>query len=214
MKPSKQKVGAIVVALAVSGWLIGRSVGTHAATEPEPERSSVDPHVTVRAPAIAERILEKKETPTNPRLQIPEETYHPRDADEWQGMLVDMSMRQLCDESSRCGLGLSCLADGKCGPCERDADCAAGEACVLDYCLPASNVECSAREDCAHVSDDAYCVLSGLTGGEPRGNSDMRSYCLASSGGDAPDPETTSPRFVGRAEAPSFDRRSLLDDLR
>lgn len=213
MKSSKQKVVVVVVALAASGWWIGRSVGTPAAPPPAVERA-VDPHVTVRAPALAERIAEPRGATVNPRLAIPTETYHPRDAEEWQGMLVDMSMRQLCDESARCGLGLSCLDDGRCGPCARDSDCAGGEACALDHCLPASQVGCTARSDCAHEGEGAYCVLSGLTGGEPRGNSKMRSYCLVGSGGDAPDPEASPPRLAQRAEAPSFDRRSLLDDLR
>lgn len=33
-------------------------------------------------------------------------------------------------------------------PCDRDAACAPGEGCVLDHCLPQSNVTCASRRDC------------------------------------------------------------------
>jgi len=104
---------------------------------------------------------------------------HPRPGDEWQGMLVDVTFRQVCPDSSVCGLALACKADGLCGPCGSDAECVEGERCVLDHCLLADNVTCRSRTDCG---EDELCILSGYT---PlgRANGDMRSYCNAASGG-------------------------------
>lgn len=105
--------------------------------------------------------------------------YHPRDPNEWQGMLVDICLRAQCDVSERCGLAAACLDDGMCGPCATDDQCGAGEVCVLDYCLLPENVSCRSYRECA---SGALCILSGITGGTPRGNEDMRAYCSSGSG--------------------------------
>lgn len=211
-KKKYQNIAAII-GLAVTGWFVGRSLGPSERTAPEPV--AVDPHVTIRDPALDQRAVAAAQiSQRRPELATAVPRPHPRAEGEWQGMLVDMSMRQTCDVSQRCGLGLSCRSDGLCGPCEIDSDCASGEACVLDHCLPADNVECTAAADCIRLGPEAVCALSGLTGGEPRGNSKMRAYCLKGTGGESPSPETAKPRLAGHAQPPPFDRRDLLQDLR
>jgi hypothetical protein len=108
-----------------------------------------------------------------------EPEFFPRPDGEWQGMLVSRVDRQICQETLHCGMALACRSDGLCGPCEADGDCAEGEACVLDHCIPGGLVECRSRKDCAAADPLALCVLSGPTGNEPRGNSRTRSYCLS-----------------------------------
>ena len=94
-------------------------------------------------------------------------------------MLVDLTFRQVCSDSSVCGLALACKTDGRCGPCERDNECSPGEVCVLDRCLLESLVLCRTASDCP---EDHLCVTSTFAPGR-RGNQTMRSFCLASSGG-------------------------------
>lgn len=108
----------------------------------------------------------------------PNEEYHPRDPDEWQGMLVDISSPLYCE--GFCGMALACIEE-QCLPCESDAQCMEGEGCVLDHCMPLDNIECRGRADCG----DDLCVLSGYTGGTARANEDMRAYCLSPSGGSS-----------------------------
>lgn len=108
----------------------------------------------------------------------PPPAYSARDANEWQGMRIDMSNPQICRETRHCGLALACTA-GACGPCRADAGCMAGEACVLEHCVRNENADCRRRADC---EGDALCVLTGYSTG-PRGNEDMRSMCLAPTGG-------------------------------
>ena len=110
---------------------------------------------------------------------------HPRDPAEWQGMLVDLDSMAPCDITERCGLAMACIAE-KCGPCELDAECAENEVCVLDHCVIKENAGCRSYRDC---DDDALCVLSGYSS-DPRGNSDMRAYCLSTSGGSSIDTGT------------------------
>jgi hypothetical protein len=114
--------------------------------------------------------------------------YHPRPAEEWQGMLVDLSLQPGCDRPDGCGLAMACIA-GRCGPCRIDGECAAGESCVLDHCVPGAGVGCRSVSDCA---EDEVCVLSGYSPG-PRGNDALTAYCQTRSGGvedeDEPRPE-------------------------
>jgi hypothetical protein len=81
--------------------------------------------------------------------------YHPRDADEWQGMLVDISSPIGCEDF--CGLALACI-DSECLPCASDEDCLEGEGCALDHCVLVDNLECRSRHDCP---GDELCLLSG-----------------------------------------------------
>lgn len=105
---------------------------------------------------------------------LAESCLYPRDPAEWQGMRVNMCLRALCETSAGCGLAAACLPDGMCGPCARDADCAAGESCVLDYCVLSENVGCRSRADCG----GEHCLLSGLCG-SPRNNEAMFAYCAS-----------------------------------
>ena len=134
---------------------------------------------------------------------------------EWQGMPVDTSSAARCGVSLGCGLALACI-EGRCGPCTADAECASGEACVLEHCVRAEHVSCRSRQDCTAQGDDALCVLSGLSDGQ-RGNRDLRAYCLTPSGGqrsltsaEAP-PPTWQPVSVPRASVHVSD---LLKELR
>jgi len=186
---------ALVGVLAAAGWLAGRSTL---------ER----PRAAVPRPARSQAVLAAAPRPAPPSLapagasDEAADMLHPRPAHEWQGMRVDLSQRQYCEASSYCGLALACLEDRRCGACERDDQCAAGEVCALDHCVVAAKAECRTRTDCAGAGADALCVLSGLSGGEPRGNSAMRSYCRSSSGGVAQDESAADPRRAARlAEA-------------
>lgn len=135
--------------------------------------------------------------------------YHPRDKSEWQGMLVDMSMRALCRGARSCGLAAACL-DGQCGPCASDDQCADGERCVLDHCVLAANVHCRSHRDC--TGPDALCVLSGYST-DPRGNADMRAECLVPRGGQGlPDDLRLSAGIP--APAPALDTGALMDTVR
>jgi hypothetical protein len=100
--------------------------------------------------------------------------WHPRPDGEWQGMLVNLNAQPPCDGPALCGLARACK-NGKCGPCELDADCATGESCVLDHCVRSENVGCRRRADCGPRST---CILSGYSAGV-RGNQNMRAYCVA-----------------------------------
>jgi hypothetical protein len=104
-----------------------------------------------------------------PEAAAPE--YHPRDPNEWDGMPVSLE-GPYCEESASCGLALACV-DQMCGACTADQDCAPGEGCVVQHCLRTELIGCRSYRDCS----PAVCILSGLTGGTPRGNEDMTSYC-------------------------------------
>ena len=92
-------------------------------------------------------------------------------------MLVDVSLRIACEDF--CGMALACV-EGICSPCTDDAQCLAGELCVLDHCLVEELVGCRSYRDCG---EDQLCILSGYTGGTPRANEDMRAYCSGADGG-------------------------------
>jgi len=184
---------ALLVAVVVAGWLAGRAVRDPApAPTPPPSSTSMTRPARPELPSLA---------PAGPADIVPDAKVHPRPAGEWQGMLVDLSQRQVCEASSYCGFALACLDDGACGACQRDDQCAGGEVCVLDHCVLAANAGCRSRRDCAGEGDDALCVLSGLTGGEARGNGAMTSYCQASRGGIAQDPTVVDERRAARLAA-------------
>jgi len=192
----------LVAVLAIAGWLVGRSTRDTDVSAPQsasrPEQGPVHT-ATPALPSLShDEVSETGETVES----VASAQYHPRPADEWQGMLVDLSQRQYCEASSYCGFGLACLDDGACGPCQRDEQCASGEACVLDHCVPRDSVGCRSRSDCVADGEDALCVLSGLTGGEARGNSQMTSYCQAPRGGVEQDDSVIDERRAARlAEA-------------
>ncbi len=128
-------------------------------------------------------------------------------------MLVDVTFPQVCSASSNCGLALACKEDGFCGPCESDAECAAGERCVLDHCLLAENVHCASRRQCAA---DELCILSGYTP-VGRANAEMRSFCNPSSGGQEQvemDAIETESEHWDPAPPTPVSPQELLDSLR
>lgn len=184
----------LIGVLAVAGWFAGRALRG----DPPPPPASASPPTTSWA---------RTPRPDLPSLvpaaaaEVAADQLHPRPADEWQGMLVDLSQRQYCEASAYCGFALACLEDRACGPCQRDDQCGQGEACVLDHCVAAANVGCRSRTDCGAAGEGALCVLSGLTGGEPRGNSAMRSYCQAAVGGVAQDDAVVDERRAARLAA-------------
>lgn len=99
----------------------------------------------------------------------------PRDASEWQGMLVNATFQASCDTSSRCGLAMACDA-GRCGACSADAQCGTGEVCSMQHCVLASNAACRARGECPAGE---LCMLTGYSD-DARGNGEMRAYCSGS----------------------------------
>jgi hypothetical protein len=187
----------LVGVLAALGWLAGTATRARppAAGEPAP------------GPATLRAASSSAPRPALPSLAPPgassevADVLHPRPAHEWQGMLVNLSQRQYCEASSYCGFALACLDDRRCGPCQRDDQCASGEACVLDHCVAAANAGCRTRAECGGAGEGALCVLSGLTGGEPRGNTGMRSFCRASSGGTPQDEAAPDERRAARLAA-------------
>ncbi len=85
-----------------------------------------------------------------------------------------------CSETT-CARARACVG-GECLPCVADSECEAGELCVLQYCLLEPNVGCQTRADCTERSD-AICVMNGITAGDLRGNSELRSECMEPRGG-------------------------------
>jgi hypothetical protein len=146
---------------------------------------------------------------TRERHVLAAPVYHPRPAEEWQGMLVDLSLQPGCNRPDGCGLAMACI-EGHCGPCRADGDCAAGEACVLDHCVQSTGVGCRSVSDCAEVE---LCVLSGYSPG-PRGNDALTAYCQGRSGGVADEEEPRpEPPFdaqpIPRPVSPDALRESL-----
>ena len=188
-------IGSLVAATL---WLVLKS------RQPTVERASlayVPEDRAVRAPsaapvaAEAEPAAEQPKAPPQPtevERALGPPRFHPRPDGEWQGMLVNLNVQPPCDGPGLCGMALACK-NGRCGPCEFDAECGPGESCVLDHCLRSANVRCHHTADCEPRST---CVLSGYSGGA-RGNADMRAYCLALESGAnqlPPAPEGPPPK--------------------
>jgi len=106
-----------------------------------------------------------------------QEEYFLRPEGEWQGYRVSKSDLKRCATTAVCRRGLAC-SENKCGACSADAPCLDGEMCVLDHCIPKSQVECLRRVDC---EQNGYCVLVGSTSGK-RGNENLRAVCMAEKG--------------------------------
>lgn len=146
------------------------------------------------------------EAPQLPEAPATVRNWHPRDPAEWQGMLVDLDAVPPCDTSAACGLARACKA-GKCLACERDGDCATGEACVLDHCVAKELATCRKTADCKAGST---CVLSGYSG-EPRGNEGMKSGCVDPGSGGERGPEPVEVAADTRTVLPDDD---LLNSAR
>jgi hypothetical protein len=139
-------------------------------------------------------------------LRASERHWHPRDPQEWQGMLINTDASPPCESSAGCGLGRACK-QGKCEACAQDNDCAMGEACVLDHCVVGALAACQGRADCAAGQ---LCVLSGYSN-QARGNEGMRAYCLDPDSGTSSVPAAAEPTPDPRTRLPDDD---LLDRAR
>ena len=102
---------------------------------------------------------------------------HPRNPDEWQGMLVHVDFMALCGAIDSCGLAMACIS-GTCGPCTADDQCGSNEVCVLDHCVMRDSACCRSYQDC---DEGQLCILTGYSS-DPRGNSDMLAVCQGTQG--------------------------------
>lgn len=139
-----------------------------------------------------------------------DDVYSSRPPEEWQGMLVNITMAAACRTVSDCSLALSCV-EGKCLACRESSDCLSGEICVLDHCLLEQHVSCAGVDDCVEGS---LCVLSGYSDDVPRNNKEMVAECLRHGGQDEP---PTAPDLVEElrpaAESRAFAPHRLLMEL-
>ena len=155
----------------------GKRVG--ALQEPVSRRERL--HEQVPEPRVAQGPLEELVDP--PAFPIPPlPRYKQRAADEWQGMLVDLSTQPRCLDGAYCGLARACI-DEVCTACEKDSDCGPGEGCVLDHCLLASRIMCRSTNDCP---DRSTCILSGYSP-DPRSNGGMDAVCVSPDEGKGKD---------------------------
>ncbi len=92
-----------------------------------------------------------------------------------------------CAEGA-CSMARACV-DDVCVPCAAHAECLEAELCVLGACVLTDQADCQSRADCSE--EDAFCILSGFTAMDPRGNRDMHATCLLPVGGKEPTPEET-----------------------
>jgi hypothetical protein len=195
----------VMSALAVGVWLIHKSL-----TRPLPraalsieavEKKRSFPQILTRSlGASAPEAELTAEAPKLPDAPATVRNWHPRDPAEWQGMLVDLDTVPPCDSSAVCGLARACKA-GKCLACERDGDCATGEACVLDHCVAKELATCRKAADCKSGS---LCVLSGYSG-EPRGNEGMKAACVDPASGASKGPEPLEVAVDTRTVLPDDD---------
>lgn len=172
----------------IAGALVGFGVYRYLTAVDAVELSTRDRRTRAEAPIRSHRAPAPPslDTPAGPHDEAaaarptpgagPAIAFAPRDAAEWQGMLVNTTFQASCDTSARCGLAMACSATGRCGPCTRDADCATGEACAMQHCVPAAAVACKSRVDCPAGE---LCMLTGYSE-DPRGNGDLRAYCSGS----------------------------------
>lgn len=146
---------------------------------------------------------------TGPGVKPPP-TYLPRDLNEWQGMLVDLSFQPDCTQATDCGWARACVA-GHCSACSKDSECGADEACVLDHCVLRSQASCRSHKDCA----GQLCILTGFSS-DGRNNAEMRAVCNDANGGRVQDPSTAEmpEENPGPAQAPEIDAEQLRKLLR
>lgn len=164
-------------AAAVSFWTVSRPLVVEEALETSGSEPLQEPARVASSPLRAAAVH-----PTAHAAPAAV-AYHERDPNEWQGMRVKREGQPPCSAADSCGLALACI-EGRCGACNRDAECASGETCVLDHCVRSERAECRRRADCSEP--DAVCALSGYSGGDRRSNSEMRAYCLVPRGVASP----------------------------
>lgn len=122
---------------------------------------------------------EDKESVFKGQGTAPPPKYYPRDPAEWQGRLVEVSVREPCNDFGSCGRGRACRADSTCGPCLNDGDCNDKEVCVLNNCVLEDKVLCRSQRDCP--GEDSLCILDddGSAYGW-RGNEALYAVCSGS----------------------------------
>jgi hypothetical protein len=206
------------VALAVVGLLLGfvaRQLWP-APAAPAPA-SLIGPTaarpVTPESRRLVERVAARRAAePVAPPSQQATLQFHPRAAEEWQGMRV-MKNQPRCETSATCGLATACGEGGQCGPCRNDGQCLSGERCALDHCVPAAPVACRSMHDC---KSGELCVLSGYTS-DARGNAGMTARCIGQDGGSDAPPEVIPappPDAPARTDFGDFTPpQALLDSL-
>lgn len=134
-----------------------------------------------------------------------------REPGEWQGMPIDSDGdAPPCDTSATCGLARACVS-GRCVACAGDAECAAGETCVLQHCLLRTNARCRTARECGRGE---LCVVSDYSS-DFRGNGVMRSACLGTGPNPFFEPVEPTPRTpASSAIVETEDVRSRLEELR
>ena len=209
-----------VLACTFSGLLIGTLLALAGTDEPEtPGRSAARP--AIAEPSAETGVRESDAAPhtaTAPRFESRPQapaanvgwSRHPRAASEWQGMQVNTRFQAICDGKASCGLAAACL-DQRCQACTDDWQCAEGEACALDHCVPAANVRCRAAADCR---TGELCVLSGYSS-DPRGNRDMRAFCRSDVGGIVDEHDVLDSESIARRDSvPAEPRPVSISELR
>lgn len=131
-------------------WLVGADFGGGAKPKESPPVSSVRIQASVSMSQASQSPPERvgKAAAIAPKASLVDGRFKARAVGEWDGRLVDVVLREPCNDFGSCGLARACLADGVCGACSDDSDCDPGELCVLDNCLLTDRVHCRNRNDC------------------------------------------------------------------
>lgn len=196
MMASRERNVRWVLSLAIGGLCVGlflrpkvgndveaRSTGSASVSKDQPTSPAVVPSFTSNT--ATPRQLTAEVSPNAP-TEFPDDggpgvrpapRYHPRHEREWQGRLVEISVKEPCNDMGFCGRARACRADHTCGPCLQDSDCEAQERCVLDNCILATNVRCTRRDDCG---GESLCMLSDNGAYGVRGNEGLVAVCSES----------------------------------
>ena len=189
----------VLFTLGLFSWAAGIAIqkqasGRHQAPPSPGDASPVDPRLPVRPVDAAGSVLAGG--PTDQPVDADIAQYFPRAESAWQGMPVDMNLRQECSTTAECSDWLVCWSDGRCGPCGDDQPCLSGETCVLDHCVADGAYACGDNSDCR---DDEVCILERAGSGSTRADGFVRSICVGPGGGEEPrtEPSEAPPaRFV------------------
>ncbi|UQA56926.1 hypothetical protein [Polyangium aurulentum] len=214
------RIVALLLGASATAWVLGRALEP---SVPEPVATSKsEPHDSSTPSPRRDRAAHERDTAVSPAqaqsIATTAETSRPRPrpATEWQGMKVDDAETWPCGE--RCSMARACIG-GLCVPCREDAQCEAGEVCVLDHCVVEERVECRRAADCGNP--EALCVLTGYTSGDLRGNGEMRAHCSNPEGGQpdgedelAADDEDDDAVAAAATEDRSPPGSSVVDELR
>lgn len=174
---------AILAAASILGWWAGSESHLHQPMAPDTlvaMPSAIRRHAGFRS--IPEWIVpEAKPAAAKGKTGFPALDYiHPylpnlksRPEGEWQGMPIDLAAMPPCETSGHCGLARACI-EATCTACSHDADCLGDEVCSMDHCVRRTLSSCRSSDDC---DQGVQCILTGYSS-DPRGNSEMESFCL------------------------------------